>query len=117
MTIKEEEKMGDNFLDLLNEIDPSELTPGILVRSIRKNFGFTLKEIEELTGIKEPNLSALETDKMEMTKHYAEILGAALGVHPSSLLFPNGFYAKSKEVKEIERKSVALKAKKKRAAS
>jgi transcriptional regulator with XRE-family HTH domain len=108
--------MGDKFLELLSKLDPSELSSGILVRSIRKTLGFTLKEIEEITGIKEQNLSALETSKMDMTKHYAEILGAALGVHPSTILFPNGFYEKSKEAKEIERKSIVLKARKKCAA-
>jgi len=107
--------MKKDFLRLLNEIDPAELTPGNLIRSIRKNFGLTLKEIEGLTGIKESNLSAIENDRLELTKHYAEILGAALGIHPSSLLFPNGYYKKSKEIREIERKSVALLVKKKKA--
>src|SRR5262249_52503506 len=108
--------MSKNFKDLLNELDPSELTSGKLIRSIRKNFDLTLKEVEGLTGIKEPNLSALENDKMELTKKTAEIIAVALGVHPSSLLFPVGFFEKSKELKEIERKSVALREKKKRAA-
>lgn len=105
--------MSKDFLKLLNEIVPSELTPGNLIQSIRKNFGLTLKEIEGLTGIKEPNLSAIEHDKVELTNHYAEILGAALGIHPSSLLFPNGQYVKSKEM--IERRSVALMERKRKA--
>lgn len=108
--------MSRDFKDLLNELDPSELTPGKLIRSIRKNFDLTLKEIEGLTGIKEPNLSAIENDKMELTKKTAEIMAAALGVHPSTLLFPSGTFAKSRELKEIERKSMALREKKKRAA-
>lgn len=108
--------MRNDFKELLNELDPTELTPGRLIRSIRKNFSLTLKEIEGLTGIKEPNLSAIENDKMELTKKTAEIIAVALGVHPSSLLFPNGFFKKTKELREIERKSVALRGKKKRVA-
>lgn len=107
--------MKNRFLELLDKIDPSDTTSGQIIKSIRKNFNFTLKEIEGLTGIKEPNLSALENDKMELTKHYAELLGAAFGLHPGSLLFPNGYYKKSKEVVAIERKSTALREKKKRA--
>ena len=109
--------MNKNFKDLLHEIDPSPLTSGKVMRAIRKNFKMTLKEIEQLTGIKEPNLSAIENDKMEITKHYAEILGAALGVHPSSLLFPGGYEIESKELKAIARKSQTLRAKKKQEAS
>ncbi len=108
--------MSRNFRNILNEIDPSPLTSGRVIRSIRKNFNMTLKEIEQLTGIKEPNLSAIENDKMELTKHYAEILGAALGVHPSSLLFPDGYEIESK-LKAIERKAGVLRAKKKQQAS
>lgn len=62
------------------------------------------------------NLSAIENDKVDLTKHYAEILGAALGIHPGSLLFPNGYYEKSKEILAIERKSKTLMDKKKKAA-
>lgn len=109
--------MSRNFKDLLNEIDPSPLTSGKVIRAIRKNFKMTLKEIEQLTGIKEPNLSAIENDRMELTKHYAEILGAALGIHPSSLLFPDGYEIESKELKAIERKAEILRAKKKQQAS
>lgn len=108
--------MNRDFRNLLDELDAADLTPGAVIRSIRRNFDLTLKEIEGLTGIKEPNLSAIENDRIELTKKTAEIIGAALGVHPSSLLFPKGTSKKSKELQEIERKSKALREKKKRAA-
>jgi antitoxin HigA-1 len=51
----------------------------------------TLKDLEDVTGVKESNLSALENDRIEMTSYYAERLGAALGIHPSLLLYPEGW--------------------------
>ncbi|MBK9292927.1 MAG: helix-turn-helix transcriptional regulator [Oligoflexia bacterium] len=106
--------MKNQLGDLLNEIDPQEPTPGKLIRAIRKNFNLTLKEIQSLTGILEPNLSAIENDRMELTKKTAELIGAALGVHPSTLLFPSGC-KKTNEIKLIEKKSQALREKKKKA--
>ncbi len=108
--------MSKNVLDLLNELHPEPTTTGSLIRAIRKNFNITQKDIEELTGIKEPNLSAIENDKVELTKKTAEILGAALGMNPASLLFPEGTYEKSKEIKEIERRAAKMMAKKRKAA-
>ena len=40
-----------------------------------------------------------------MTVHYAEILGAALGVSPATILFPNGEYIKTPEILEIEKRA------------
>lgn len=106
--------MSNRFMDLLNELDPSTLTPGRMLRSFRKGLSLTLKEVEEITGVKEQNLSALENDRMEMSVYYAEILAAALGIHPTDILFPNGKWEKSKQVCEVEIKARKI-LKKKRA--
>jgi hypothetical protein len=45
-----------NFKDVLNEIDSSPSTPGKTLRAFRKNFGITLKDLEEVTGVTESNL-------------------------------------------------------------
>lgn len=65
-------------------------TPGAMVRVHRKRFGLTLKELEEVTGIRESNLSAIENDKITMTPHYAEIFAVTFGMHPIEFLYPQG---------------------------
>lgn len=97
-----------NFKDILSEIDPSPSTPGKTLRAFRKNFDITLKDLEEVTGIKESNLSALENDRIEMTSYYAERMGAALGIHPSLLLYPDGWVKENPELADIERKAKKL---------
>jgi transcriptional regulator with XRE-family HTH domain len=99
---------GKNMSDLLNEIDPSPSTPGKTLRAFRKNFEITLKELEEVTGIKESNISALENDRTEMTSYYAEMFGAALGIHPSLLLYPEGWVKVTPELASIEKKAKKL---------
>lgn len=61
-----------------------------------------------MTSISEPNLSALENDRMELSKKYAESLGAALGVHPMDILYPEGIFIKNDYLKEIEEKAKVL---------
>lgn len=97
-----------DFRDTLHEVDPRVLTPAEVIKSIRVSFNLTQDQICEITNLKKANLSALENNKIEMTVHYAEILGAALGLHPSAILFPNGHYGKSKKIKEIEKKAAQL---------
>ncbi len=73
-----------------------------------------MSEKRIILNSKASNLSAIENDKIELTRHYAEILGATLGIHPSSLLFPEGSNYKTKELKAIERKAQLLREKKKK---
>ena len=89
---------------MLKEAGADKRTSGQTVRLHRKRFEMTLKELEEVTGLRESNLSAIENDKIEMTPHYAEIFAAAFGVSPSSLLYPNGQSEKTKELAEVERR-------------
>lgn len=49
-----------------------------------------LGEMREITRIQVPNLSVIESDKIPMTQHYAEIFAAALNVRPTVFLYPNG---------------------------
>jgi len=87
-----------NMRNILNQVAPST-TPGGLIKSIRTRLEITQEELCKVTGLKRENLSAIENDRIEMTVHYAELFGAALGVHPASILFPNGRHEKSKEMK------------------
>ena len=96
------------MIDILEEVAPDVVTPGELIRATRKKFEITQEELCLITGLKRANLSAIESGRIEMTVHYAEILGAALGLHPATILFPNGKYVKRKEILEIEKRARAL---------
>lgn len=47
--------------------------------------------------IQRSNLSGLENDPIQMTSYYAEIFAAVFKVHPSDILYPNGYLKKSAE--------------------
>lgn len=96
---------------ILKEIDSSELSSGEAVRVIRKSLNLTLKDLSEISGIQETHLSAIENGSYEISKKNAERLGAALGVHPATLLFPEGI-EKSVEIQEIEKRRKKVLAKK-----
>lgn len=88
---------------VLAEIDPRPISSGEIIRALRKSLGFTLKDVEIISGIRETHLSAIENDSYELTKKYAEKLAATLGVHPAVILFPEGIRP-SFEIKLIEKR-------------
>ena len=93
---------------VLHQILSEELTPGEVLRGARIEAGISQEDMEEITGIKRSNISALENGRMAMTSHYAEIFGAALSLHPADLLYPNRKVAKSEEILKIEKKAKAF---------
>lgn len=97
--------MSKKMLSILDELVPSKATPGGMLRAFRKRDGLTLENMQEITGILANNLSAIENDRIVMSQHYAEVFGAALGVHPTIFLYPNGSFEKSSELKKIEKKA------------
>ena len=90
---------------VLNEILGEDLSPGENLRALRVKKRLSQDQLEEITGVARSNISAIENSRLEMTSHYAIIFGAALGVHPSDILFPNGKFKKTDEVKKIEEKA------------
>ncbi len=89
-------------------------TPGRVIKAFRTNFKITQQELAEVTGIAETNLSAIENDKVEIGVKRAVLIAAALGISPSSLLFPNGYEtAYEKDVKAVQSASAKMMAKKK----
>ena len=66
-------------------------TPGRVIRAHRKNAGLTLKDLCEMTGIAESNLSAIERDRMVLGPERAHMIGAALGLDVEIILCPNGY--------------------------
>ena len=97
------------MMDILNELVPERATAGEMLRALRKRDGLTLEEMEQITGIRANNLSAIENNRIEMSQHYAEVFAAALSVHPMIFLYPNGKFEKTSELrKTIEKKGKSL---------
>lgn len=92
---------------IFDQIGVSDFSSGDILRAFRKRVGLTQEELASLTGIERTNISALENDRMEITKHYAELCGAALNLHPNELLYPNGRYEMSPRAKSIYKKAKA----------
>ncbi len=90
------------MLNILENLVSEKATSAEVLRAFRKREGFSLDDLEEITGIAATNLSAIENGKIDMTRHYAEIFAAALDVHPNALLYPNGKFVKDKKLIEIE---------------
>jgi transcriptional regulator with XRE-family HTH domain len=81
-----EEEMKSFF-----ELPQVKATPGQVVRAFRTNFGLTLKELEKITGVSYPNLSAIEHDRVDVGVRRAVLLAAAFGIEPQQILFPHGY--------------------------
>ena len=56
--------------------------PGSIAAGARLKHDLTQKQLAELTGIKQENISAYETGKRPLTRKAAEKIGAALGENP-----------------------------------
>jgi transcriptional regulator with XRE-family HTH domain len=66
-------------------------SPGQVVRAFRTSFGITLKELEEVTGISQTNLSAIENDRLDIGVRRTIRIAAAFGIDPEQILFPEGY--------------------------
>ena len=67
----------------------TQLTPGEAISTIRTLQGLSQNELSDLTGISQPNLSALENGARQLGRERAILLARALRVHPAVLLFPD----------------------------
>ena len=98
--------------DFFNLPQP-HLTPGKVVRAFRKNFAFTLADIEKLTDVAESNLSAIENDSRPLGPDLAIRLAAVFGISPALILFPDGAGILDRpELKKIHSRAVALRERK-----
>ena len=92
---------------MLNEFFPGEMTSGEVIRAKRKNYGITLQEVQKATGIPQSNLSLYENDKKPIGLVQATKIGLAIGLHPMTILFPNGIES-DKRFKGIAERSQKL---------
>lgn len=65
------------------------ITPGEMLKTLRELQELSQKDLSDLTGIAQSNLSALETGARQLGRERAIILAKALRVHPSVILFPD----------------------------
>lgn len=78
------------------KIDRSELvgagesilmTPGGMVRELRKLKGWSQLDLAAETGISQTNISAIENGRVQLGKDRVIVLAEALSVHPASIMF------------------------------
>lgn len=81
-------KKNMDAMEFLNKFFPEKLTTGKVIRARRLGLNITPQEIKELTGIDTGHLSRIENDKKIVGVKTAVVLGAVLGLHPSTILFP-----------------------------
>jgi transcriptional regulator with XRE-family HTH domain len=93
-----------NYVDQLIDCD---ITSGKVIKARRLTLGLTQSNIAEMTGMKTTFISAIENDKRTLGVQSAIRLAVAIGLHPSSILFPNGVEMDS-ELKLIERKRKSI---------
>ena len=65
------------------------VTPGESVRIVRELQEMSQNQLAELTGISQPNISAIENGNSQIGRDRAIFLAKALKVHPAVLLFPD----------------------------
>ena len=78
-------------LSFLDSLIDGKVTSGKIIRARREALGLTQKDVYDLTGIKTTFLSAVENDKRKLGVETASKIAAAIGLHPSSILFPAEF--------------------------
>jgi transcriptional regulator with XRE-family HTH domain len=65
------------------------ITPGEMLKTLRELQELSQKDLSELTGISQSNISALETNIRKIGRDRALVLAKALKVHPAVILFPD----------------------------
>ncbi len=90
-------------LTFIDSLISEKVTTGKIVRARRLTLGMTQQDLAELSDVKATFISSVENDKRSLGVHGATKLAIALGLHPSSILFPNGVQM-SKELKKIQKR-------------
>jgi len=95
--------------DILESLSPGQISSGEAIRGLRNSQDLTLKDMEKITGIREPRLSSLENNRSSLSVNNARKIAAALGVNPITILFPGGAEGyRDKGIEKIEKKRERL---------
>jgi transcriptional regulator with XRE-family HTH domain len=81
--------MKINKAHFVDSKDPVKMTPGKMLKTLRKLQGFSQNQLAKKTGIAQANISRMEKDHQQIGRERALTLAKALKVHPAVLLFPN----------------------------
>ena len=65
------------------------MSPGGMLKTLRELQELSQRELAELTGINQSNISALETGARQMGRERSLLFARALKVHPAVILFPD----------------------------
>jgi transcriptional regulator with XRE-family HTH domain len=98
-------------LDFLEGLLETDITTGKVIKARRRSLGLTQQDVADLTGMETSFISSVENDSRSIGVHTAVKLAVAIGLHPSTILFPKGVEF-DEELKAIEKKRI-LKIKKK----
>ncbi len=66
-----------------------KISPGEMLKTIRELQELSQKELSELTGIPQSNISAIESNHRQLGRERALLFAKALKVHPAVILFPD----------------------------
>ncbi len=66
-----------------------KVTPGQMLKTLRELQELSQKELGELAGMSQSNISALESEVRQIGRERALMLAKALKVHPAVILFPD----------------------------
>lgn len=66
-----------------------EISPGEMLKTLRELQEMTQKELAELTGIPQSNISAIESGQRKIGRERALVFARSLRVHPAVILFPD----------------------------
>lgn len=66
-----------------------EITPGEMLKTLRELQELTQRDLSELTGVPQSNISAIESGARQIGRERAIVFAKALKVHPAVILFPD----------------------------
>lgn len=80
---------------------------GDIIKAFRKNFVISQDDMARACGISQSKLSDIENSRREIDPRVAIKIAAFLNIHPSILLYPDG-YESLPEYKEVQKKRKKL---------
>lgn len=78
-----------NKKDFVSAKDLTSMMPGEMLTTLRNLQELTQKQLAEMTGMSQANISNMESGRQQIGRERALVLAKALKVHPAVILFPN----------------------------
>lgn len=94
----------ESSFEFIKKNYPPKMTTGSLINKRRKSLQLSLREISKVTGISTATLCRIENDITHIDADAASRISMAIGIHPVTLLYPNGFET-AKELRSLEKKA------------